>query len=112
MLQISKEEYRHRLVKLGASISEAGLDLFLVSSFDSIYYLTGAGRSAYETSEVQTDFEEKIIAQEIATSAFNSDVSDLLGDDVGRLGLFSPLIGHFLAAFLGRCVAAIEIQHR
>ena len=34
------------------------------------------------------------------------------GDDVGRLGLFSPLIGHFFAAFLGRRVAAIEIQHR
>ena len=43
MLQISKDECRHRLVKLGASIAEAGLDLFLVSSFDSIYYLTGAG---------------------------------------------------------------------
>ena len=42
-LHISKEDYRHRLDSLGASIAEAGLDLFLVSSFDSIYYLTGAG---------------------------------------------------------------------
>ena len=43
MLHISAEEHRDRLVKLGASIARAGLDLFIVSSFDSIYYLAGAG---------------------------------------------------------------------
>ena len=48
MLQISKEEYRQRLLRLGASVAEAGLDLFLVQSFDSIYYLTGAGFEPFE----------------------------------------------------------------
>ena len=43
MLHISVEEYRDRLVKLGASIAQAGLDLFLVSSFDSIYLSYGRG---------------------------------------------------------------------
>ena len=40
--------------------------------FVSSHYMFGVGRSAYETNEVQSKFEEKIIAQEIATSAFNS----------------------------------------
>ena len=48
MLQISRAEYRLRLVKLGASVADAGLDLFLISSFDSIYYLTGAGFEPFE----------------------------------------------------------------
>ena len=43
MLRISSEEYRRRLESLQASIVEAGLDLFIVSAFDSLYYLTGAG---------------------------------------------------------------------
>ncbi len=43
VLSITKEEYRDRLAKLGVAIERAGLDLFLVTSFDSIYYLTGAG---------------------------------------------------------------------
>ena len=43
MLHISKDEYRERLAKLETAIARAGLDLFLVSSFDSIHYLTGAG---------------------------------------------------------------------
>ncbi len=43
VLSITKEEYRNRLAKLGVAIERAGLDLFLVTSFDSIYYLTGAG---------------------------------------------------------------------
>src|SRR6185369_14329866 len=43
MLRISREEYRQRLQALQASIRRAGLDLFIVSAFDSIYYLTGAG---------------------------------------------------------------------
>jgi Xaa-Pro dipeptidase len=42
ILGISGEEYRQRLVRLGDSVSEAGLDLFVVSALDSIYYLTGA----------------------------------------------------------------------
>ena len=54
------------------------LILILASAlFVSSYYLFGAGRSAYETSELQSEFEEKIIAQEIATSAFNSVVSEV-----------------------------------
>jgi len=43
MLRISAEEYRHRLETLQTRIGQAGLDLFVVSAFDSIYYLTGAG---------------------------------------------------------------------
>ena len=43
MLRISAGEYRRRLESLQASVTEAGLDLFIVSAFDSIYYLTGAG---------------------------------------------------------------------
>ena len=43
MLQISSKEYRRRLQSLQASVAEAGLDLFIVSALDSLYYLTGAG---------------------------------------------------------------------
>jgi len=43
MPRISSDEYRHRLETLQASIRCAGLDVFIVTSFDSIYYLTGAG---------------------------------------------------------------------
>jgi Xaa-Pro dipeptidase len=43
MLRISDDEYRRRLESLQASVAEAGLDLFIVSALDSIYYLTGAG---------------------------------------------------------------------
>ena len=43
MLRISSEEYRRRLESLQASVAEAGLDLFIISAFDSLYYLTGAG---------------------------------------------------------------------
>src|SRR5262245_46605433 len=43
MPRISADEYRQRMESLKARIEEAGLDLFLVSSPDSIYYLTGAG---------------------------------------------------------------------
>ncbi len=42
-MRIADEEYRQRILRLGASVEAAGLDLFLVSAFDSIYYLTGAG---------------------------------------------------------------------
>jgi Xaa-Pro dipeptidase len=43
MLRIPSEEYRLRLERLQASIDRAELDLFIVSAFDSLYYLTGAG---------------------------------------------------------------------
>ncbi len=43
MPRISPEEYRIRLEALQAAVGNAGLDLFIVTSFDSIYYLTGAG---------------------------------------------------------------------
>src|SRR5262249_4844843 len=43
MLRISPEEYRHRQDGLQACVGQAGLDLFVVSAFDSIYYLTGCG---------------------------------------------------------------------
>ena len=43
MLKISSAEYLRRLESLEASVAEAGLDLFIVSAFDSLYYLTGAG---------------------------------------------------------------------
>ena len=43
MLRISSKEYRKRLQSLQAGVAEAGLDLFIVSALDSLYYLTGAG---------------------------------------------------------------------
>ena len=43
MLQISSEEYRRRLESLQVGVVEAGLDLFIVTALDSLYYLTGAG---------------------------------------------------------------------
>jgi Xaa-Pro dipeptidase len=43
MLRISLEEHRSRLHALQTSVRQAGLDVFIVSAFDSIYYLTGAG---------------------------------------------------------------------
>lgn len=43
MLRIETDEYRSRVEALQAAIGQAGLDLFIVSAFDSIYYLTGAG---------------------------------------------------------------------
>jgi Xaa-Pro dipeptidase len=43
MLRIKPDEYRHRLDSLKSAVRRAGLDLFIVSAFDSIYYLTGAG---------------------------------------------------------------------
>lgn len=43
MLRISQEEYRQRLDALRTRVAASDLDVFLVSSFDSIYYLTGAG---------------------------------------------------------------------
>jgi Xaa-Pro dipeptidase len=42
-ITISPEEYRERLESLQAQVKESGLDLFIVSSLDSIYYLCGAG---------------------------------------------------------------------
>lgn len=41
-LRIQTEEYRDRLTNLRSSLSAAELDLFVVSSTESIYYLTGA----------------------------------------------------------------------
>ena len=43
MLRISRDEYQRRMESLQANVSEAGLDLFIVTALDSIYYLTGAG---------------------------------------------------------------------
>jgi len=43
MIRISQADYRSRLERLESAVAEAELDVFLVSSFDSIYYLTGAG---------------------------------------------------------------------
>ncbi|MEW4570732.1 Xaa-Pro peptidase family protein [Tautonia sp. JC769] len=43
MIGIPPDEHRERLGRLRDAVAEAGLDLFLVSSFDSIYYLTGSG---------------------------------------------------------------------
>jgi Xaa-Pro dipeptidase len=41
--RIPSTEYRDRLDRLRRTIRGAGLDLFIVSSFESIYYLTGTG---------------------------------------------------------------------
>ena len=43
MIGITGDEYQERLSRLRRAVAEAGLDVFLVSSFDSIYYLTGSG---------------------------------------------------------------------
>lgn len=43
MLRISRNDYRQRMELLQAKVADSGLDVLLVSSFDSIYYLTGAG---------------------------------------------------------------------
>jgi Xaa-Pro dipeptidase len=43
MLRISPDEYRTRLEALHTRVQKAGLDLFVVSALDSLYYLTGAG---------------------------------------------------------------------
>ena len=43
MLRFVPDEYGTRLQQLKASVEKAGLDLFIVSAFDSIFYLTGAG---------------------------------------------------------------------
>jgi Xaa-Pro dipeptidase len=43
MLRISQDEYRRRLERLESAVADADRDVFLVTSFDSIYYLTGAG---------------------------------------------------------------------
>ncbi len=48
MPRISADEYRNRLQCLQSEVAGAGLDLFLVSSFDNIYYLTGAGFESLE----------------------------------------------------------------
>jgi Xaa-Pro aminopeptidase len=47
-LHISTDEYRRRLAALQGSIRRADLDLFIVSAYDSIYYLTGAGFEPFE----------------------------------------------------------------
>jgi Xaa-Pro dipeptidase len=41
--RIECQEYLERQTRLQESVAKAELDLFLVSSFESIYYLTGAG---------------------------------------------------------------------
>ena len=42
MIRISQADYRSRLERLESAVVDAELEVFLVSSFDSIYYLTGA----------------------------------------------------------------------
>ncbi len=43
MIRIDRDEYRRRIDRLRSEVAAAGLDLFLVTSLESIYYLTGAG---------------------------------------------------------------------
>ncbi len=43
MIRIARDEYRRRIDRLRSEVDEADLDLFLVTSLDSIYYLTGTG---------------------------------------------------------------------
>jgi len=43
MLRIAPDEYATRLQQLKSEVEKAGLDLFIVSAFDSMFYLTGAG---------------------------------------------------------------------
>jgi hypothetical protein len=55
MPPISNEEYRQHLDRLGESVDAAGLDLYIISSFDSIYYLTGAGFEPLDRSRLSGD---------------------------------------------------------
>jgi Xaa-Pro dipeptidase len=48
MLRITPDEYSTRLDRLKTSVRKAELDLFIVSAFDSIFYLTGAGYEPLE----------------------------------------------------------------
>ncbi len=48
MLRIAPDEYGTRLDRLKTSVRNAELDLFIVSAFDSIFYLTGAGYEPLE----------------------------------------------------------------
>ena len=48
MLRITPDEYGTRLDRLKTSVRNAELDLFIVSAFDSIFYLTGAGYEPLE----------------------------------------------------------------
>ena len=48
MLRITPDEYRARLDRLKTSVRDAELDLFVVTAFDSIFYLTGAGYEPLE----------------------------------------------------------------
>ncbi len=48
MLRIPPDEYRARLDRLKTSVRNADLDLFIVSAFDGIFYLTGAGYEPLE----------------------------------------------------------------
>jgi Xaa-Pro aminopeptidase len=43
MPRVTNDEYRTRLERLQVEVAKAEFDLFLVTSFDSIYYLTGKG---------------------------------------------------------------------
>ena len=48
MQGITADEYRYRLDVLVSSLEQADLDLFIVSAFDSICYLTGVGFEPFE----------------------------------------------------------------
>ena len=48
MLRITRDEYLIRLEGLQAGVQAAGLDLFVVSALDSLYYVTGAGFEPFE----------------------------------------------------------------
>jgi Xaa-Pro dipeptidase len=48
MLRITSDEYRTRLERLKSGVRNAELDLFIVSAFDNIFYLTGAGYEPLE----------------------------------------------------------------
>ena len=47
-VSITPVEYRNRREGLQAAVQAAGLDLFVVSALDSLYYLTGAGFEPFE----------------------------------------------------------------
>jgi Xaa-Pro aminopeptidase len=45
---ISRQEYQERMARLRQRVGEAGLDVFIVSAEDSIYYLTGVAYKPLE----------------------------------------------------------------
>ena len=82
--RITPEEHGSRLGKLRAAVRRAELDVFVVSSFESIYYLTGASFEPLERpffllvrSEGPLTLLVPQLDYEHMTKAYNVDIEDI-----------------------------------